>query len=304
MKTVYLNDHIAASALARLEKNVRIVDNFDHPEELDAIIVRQQYCTREMIEQATNCQLIQMHGTGLDRIDLEAAREHGIPVKNTRGGNAQSVAEMAVGLMLAALRKIPYIDKGVRVGRFSRFGMPETEGRELAGRTLGLVGGGQIAQLVAGIMHGAFRTDVYVYDPFMDASKCAALGFTRVETLAELFARVDIVSIHVPLTDSSYHMIDAAVMQAAKPGLVLINTARGGIVDETALYAALTDGTIAAAALDVFEEQPPKASNPLFTLDNFIGTMHVAGSTHEALERNGNMTVDSVFMTLGIEEKI
>ena len=302
MKTVYLNDHISQNAVNRLKKHVRLVDNLDNPEEIDAIIVRQQYATKEMIDKVKNCKLIQMHGVGLERIDLEAAKNAGIPVKNTPGGNAQSVAELSVGLMLALSRKINYIYDGIKQGKFTKFGLPETEGNEIYSKVLGLVGGGQIARLTAKIMTTAFAAKVLVYDPFLEAEKCKALGFEKIETLNELFSKSDFISIHVPLLDSTKHMITKEVLDSSKEGLILINTARGGIVDENALYEALVSGKVKAAGMDVFEEQPPKADNPLFTLDNFIGTLHIGGSTAEALERNGKMCVDNIFEALGIEE--
>lgn len=301
-KTVYLNDHISPNAVARLKEHVRLVDNFDNPEEIDAIIVRQQYCTREIIQKVKNCKLIQMHGVGLERIDVEAAKEAGIPVSNVHGGNAQSVAELSVGLILALSRKLTYINDGVRKGKFSRFGLPETEGNEVSGKTLGLIGGGQIAQLTAKIMVNAFNARVLVYDPFLDETKCAELGYEKVDDLKVLFENSDFVSIHVPLLDSTKHMVNKDVLDCAKNGLMLVNTARGGIVDETDLYNALVSGKLKAAAMDVFEQQPPKTDNPLLSLDNFIGTIHIGGSTAEALERNGKIVVDHVFEALGIEE--
>lgn len=302
MKTVYLNDHISENAVNRLKAKVRLVDNLDNPEEIDAIIVRQQYCTKEIIDKVKNCKLIQMHGVGLERIDVKAAEEAGIPVKNVHGGNAQSVAELTVGLLLAVSRKITYINDGIRKGKFKTFGMPETEGNEISDKTLGLVGGGQIARLVANIMTTAFRAKVLVYDPFLSEENCRELGFEKKETLQELFAESDFISIHVPLLDSTRHIIDKSVLDCSKKGLVLINTARGGIVDEPALYDALVSGKVKASGMDVFEEQPPKTDNPLLSLDNFIGTIHIGGSTREALERNGKVVVDNVFEALGIAE--
>ena len=255
-----------------------------------------------MIEQAKNCKLIQMHGVGLERIDVKAAEEAGIPVSNIHGGNAQSVAELTVAFILALSRKLTYINDGVKKGSFSRFGMPETEGNEVSGRTLGLIGGGQIAQLTANIMRTAFHTKLLVYDPFLDQKKCEELGFEKIHNLKELFSKSDFVSIHVPLLDSTKRMITKEVLDCAKPGLILINTARGGIVDETAIYDALVSGRLKAAGMDVFEQQPPKTDNPLLHLDNFIGTIHIGGSTAEALERNGQIVVDHVFHALGIEE--
>ncbi len=302
MKTVYLNDHISPNAVNRLKAHVKLVDNFDNPEEIDAIIVRQQYCTKEIIDKVKNCKLIQMHGVGLERIDVEAAKAAGIPVSNIHGGNAQSVAELTVAFILALSRKLTYINDGVRKGKFTKFGLPETEGNEVSGKTLGLIGGGQIAQLTANIMRTAFQTKLLVYDPFLDDEKCKDLGFEKINDLNGLFSKSDFVSIHVPLLDSTRHMINEEVLSSAKPGLILINTARGGIVDEEALYNALVSGKIKAAAMDVFEQQPPKTDNPLLGLDNFIGTIHVGGSTAEALERNGKIVVDHVLEALGIEE--
>ena len=300
---VYLHDHICDSAVARLRRHVNLVDNFDHPEELDAIIVRQQYCPREVISRAKRCRLIQMHGVRLDRIDVEAAKEYGISVKRTKGGNAQSVAELAIGFMLAMARKMKFLDRGLQAGKFQTFGLPETVGLELSGKKLGLVGGGQIAQLVADIARAAFHCEIFVYDPFLSAEACRALGFQKIETVSGLVAAVDFVSIHVPLTDSTKHMFNAAVFAKANPDLILVNTSRGGVVDEEALYQALTTGQILAAGMDVFEQQPPRPDHPLLSLDNFVGTLHVGGSTREALERNGNAVVDNVFAALHIKEE-
>lgn len=299
---VYLHDHICDSAVARLRRHVNLVDNFDHPEELDAIIVRQQYCPREVISRAKRCRLIQMHGVGLDRIDVEAAKEYGISVKRTKGGNAQSVAALAIGFMLAMARKMKFLDRGLQAGKFQTFGLPETVGLELSGKKLGLVGGGQIAQLVADIARAAFHCEIFVYDPFLSAEACRALGFQKIETVSGLVAAVDFVSIHVPLTDSTKHMFNAAVFAKANRDLILVNTSRGGVVDEEALYQALTTGQILAAGMDVFEQQQPRPDHPLLFLDNFIGTLHVGGSTREALERNGNAVVDNVFAALHIKE--
>ncbi|XOQ26631.1 MAG: 4-phosphoerythronate dehydrogenase [Mitsuokella multacida] len=301
-KKVYLHDHICASAVERLRRYVDLVDNFDQPEELDAIIVRQQYCTREVICRAKKCKLIQMHGVGLDRIDVEAAKEYGIPVKNTKGGNAQSVAELAVGFMLTMARKMKFLDEGLREGRFQTFGLPETVGTELSGKKIGLVGGGQIAQLVAKIAVAAFYCSILVYDPYLKEEKCQELGFTKVDTVDELAKKADIISIHVPLTDSTKHMFNEEVFAKANPKLILVNTSRGGVVDEEALYQALKSGKIKAAAMDVFEQQPPKKDNPLLKLPNFVGTLHIGGSTEEAMERNGRTVVDNVFAALGIAE--
>lgn len=297
---VYLNDPVAPSALERLKAHVEIVDHFDRPEELDAIIVRQQYCTADVIRRATRCRLIQQHGAGLDRIDTRAAEECGIPVRNTPGVNSRSVAEYAVAMMLDLSRKVTQIDRKTRKGLLPAFGMPETVGSELSGKRLGLVGSGHVAQDVAQICKEGFRMEICCCSAHRRDAELRDLGFAPMP-LHELFAVCDYVSLHCLLTPETYHMIGRSCFHGCNPNLILINTARGGLVDEEALYEALTSGIIAAAGLDVFEEQPPSTDNPLLSLDNFLAGMHVAGSTHEALERNGKAVVDSVFEVLGID---
>lgn len=297
---VYLNDPIAPSALARLKAHVELTDRLDRPEELDAIIVRQQYCTADVIRRAKRCKLIQQHGTGLDRIDVKTAAACGIPVKNTPGTNSRSVAEYTVAMMLDLSRKVTEIDKKTRKGLLPRFGMPETVGRELTGRRLGLIGSGHIARDVAQICKDGFRMEVYCHSARRSDGDIRALGFIPA-SLPELFSVCDYVSIHCLLTPETHHLVGRACFEACNPRLILVNTARGGLVDEDALYEALTSGKLAAAGLDVFEQQPPSTDNPLLSLENFLAGMHVAGSTNEALERTGKAVVDSVFEALGID---
>ena len=297
---VYLNDPIAQSAIERLKSHVEIVDNFDHPEELDAIIVRQQYCTGDVIRKAKRCKLIQQHGVGLDRIDVRAAEECGIPVKNTPGVNSRSVAEYTVAMMLDLSRKVTEIDKKTRKGMLPRFGMPETIGNEITHKRLGLIGSGHIAHDVAQICRDGFHMEICCCNPHHSDAEIREMGFIPISFI-EVFAACDYVSLHCLLTPETRHLVDHKCFENCNPDLILINTARGGLVDEEALYEALSSGKIAAAGLDVFENQPPAADNPLLSLDNFLAGMHVAGSTYEALERNGKAVVDSVFEALGID---
>lgn len=297
---VYLNDPIAPSAVERLKKYVEIVDDFDHPEELDAIIVRQQFCPADVIRKAKKCRLIQQHGVGLERIDTAAASECGIPVRNTPGVNSRSVAEYAVAMMMDLSRKVTAIDKKTRKCLLSSFGLPETVGREMSHKRLGLIGSGHVAREVAQICKDGFHMDICCFDPYCSETDIKRMGFTPAG-LHDLFSFCDYISVHCLLSDESYHMIDRSCFEYCNPGLILINTARGGLVDEAALYEALASGKMAAAGLDVFETEPPPADNPLLTLDNFLAGMHVAGSTREALERNGKAVVDAVFEALGID---
>ncbi|MBQ6058627.1 MAG: hydroxyacid dehydrogenase [Clostridia bacterium] len=297
---VYLNDPIAQSALGRLKSHVEIVDNFDHPEELDAIIVRQQYCTKDVIRKAKRCKLIQQHGVGLDRIDVKAAEECGILVKNTPGGNSRSVAEYTVAMMLDLSRKVTEIDKKTRRGKLPRFGMPETIGSEITHKRLGLIGSGHIAYEVAQICRDGFHMEIYCHSLHRSDAEIRKMGFIPM-TFQEIFSVCDYVSLHCLLTPESYHLVDRKCFEDCNPNLILVNTARGGLVDEEALFEALVSGKIAAAGLDVFECEPPSSDHSLLSLENFLAGMHVAGSTYEALERNGKAVVDSVFEALGID---
>ena len=299
---VFLNDPIAPSALERLRKHAEIVNSYNHPEELDAIIVRQQYCPADVIRRAKKCRIIQQHGVGLDRIDVKAAEECGIKVRNTPGTNARSVAEYTIALMLAAARKAAWIDKKTKAGELKSFGLPETVGFELSGKKLGLVGSGHIACETAQIAADGFHMEIFCYDPYKPSEEIKRLGFKPAGELQDLFRFCDFVSLHCLLTPQSRHMIDAQILSNCNPDLILINTARGGLIDEEALYDALVKGKLAGAGLDVFEHEPPAKDSPLLKLDTLTAGMHVGGSTREALERTGNAVVDSVFAELGITE--
>lgn len=294
----YLSEPIAQSAYERLASRCEIVDTFDHPEQLDAIIVRRARVTGDVIRRATRLKIISMHGVGLDTIDVSCARACGVPVVNVPGESAESVAELAVSFMLALARRHKTIDRGLRSGSFSHFGDPAMMGTEVFGKRVGLVGGGRIATHIAQIMSSAFSAECLCYDPTKSAPELAARGMRKVDDLAELFAQADFVSVNMPLLPSTRNMINAEVLAAANPQLILVNTARGGIVDEDALYEALVHGRIRAAASDVFASEPPSPESPLLNLDNFIATLHVGGSTTEALERVSNAAVDHVLEAL------
>lgn len=298
MQKVYLSEYIAPRARRTLEKRCEVVDSFDHPEELDAIIVRRAHVTKDIIDRSPKLKCISMHGVGTDTIDVAEAKKMGVPVVNVPGASAESVAELAIALMLGVSRKIKYIDRGLQNGAFDRFGRQDMVGHEVYGKTLGLVGSGHIAQRVAGIAKAAFHMDVRCYNPREDAATLQKKGFSKADTLEELFGTCDFVSIHVPLTKETENMIDRKVLYAAKPGLILVNTARGGIVDEEALLDALQDGTLAGAGFDVFKEEIPSKDDPLLHLDNFIATLHIGGSTEEALDRVSEAAVDHVLEAL------
>ena len=282
---VYLSEHIAPSAYARLARHFEIVDNFDHPEQLAAMIIRRAVVPRAVIAHAPNLKVIAMHGVSRDTIDTAAAAEFG-------------VAEL-----LALNRQLKFVNNGLCAGRFDHFGAEEFVCHEMTGRTLGLVGTGNIAHRVADILRAAFDVRVLCWNPRRTAAECAAWGYEQVETLPELFRRSDFVNVSITLCDATRDLINAPVFAAANPELLLVNTSRGGIVNEHDLYVALTTGQIRAAASDVFAHEPPASDDPLIHLDNFIATFHIGGSTYESLERVSNRAVDYVFQYTGVAER-
>lgn len=295
---VYLSEYIAPSALKRLKETCEVVDTFDQIEEIDGIITRRTQITQEIIEKATHLKVICQHGVGLDYIDVKTAQKHDIPVLNVPGQSAESVAELAVCFIMAISRKLKYVDQGMQKGLFEAFGDSRLIGHEIYGQKLGLVGSGNIAKRVAEMMKAAFHCDIYCYNPRRSKEELANLGLKKVETLQALFHDMDIVSIHIPLTPDTENLISEEVFKNANPNLLLVNTARGSIVNEKALYKALTEGQIAAAASDVFDVEVPDKDYPLLHLDNFISTLHVGGSTKEALDRVSNKALDNLFSIL------
>lgn len=235
------------------------------------------------------CGAIIRTGSGTDNVPILAASELGIVVANTPEAHSHSVSDHAIGLLFAVTRHIRVLDQSLRAGEWrSLLSWP---GWHLHGRTLGLVGFGHAARLVARKLSG-FELIRLAYDPFVSAEAMAAEG-VRAATLDEVLTASDFVSLHCPLTPATFHLIGEAQLRQMKPLAILINTARGPVVDEPALVRALTEGWIAAAGLDVFEEEPPHLGNPLFKLDNVIVTPHVAGQSDEAFGLGWRLAVAS-----------
>jgi D-3-phosphoglycerate dehydrogenase len=248
----------------------------------DVLVVGLQRITGKVLDAAKRLKVIGRCGVGLDNIDLKAAGERGIPVVYTPGANAQTVADLTLGLLLALARKIPQADRMTRDGQWKRI-----MGNDVWGKTLGICGLGQIGFNVAKRAKG-FEMNVVAYDLFENPSLAGELGIDY-KSKAEILGESDFITLHLPLTPETRGFISIADLRAMKKTAILVNTSRGGIVDENALYMALKEGEIAGAALDVFEHEPP-GKTPLVELDNFIGTPHIGGITTEALGRIG-MTV-------------
>ena len=260
----------------------------------EAVIVKgRMRVDKEVIERGAKLKVIGRCGMGMDKIDLEAAAERGIIVVNSGPGSASSVAELTIGHMISLSRSLPSADLSVRRGKWAR---KKFEGRELKGKTLGIIGCGRIGSKVA-MLGKAFGMGVIVYDPYAQSPP----PFVLVKDVKDLCRRSDYVSVHVPLTDKTRHLIDEKSIKEMKPSAYLINCARGGIIDERALYNALKNGEIAGAALDVFEQEPP-GETPLLELERIVFTPHLGGITKEGQKRTARIIAEQVLKALKGEE--
>ena len=249
----------------------------------DALIVRSRTrVTAAILEAGQRLRVVGRAGVGVDNIDVDAAEKRGIAVLNAPAGNVVSAAELTMALMLSLVRHVPQAAASLKRGEWER---NRFKGIELNGKTLGLIGAGRIGAEVAkrGL---AFGMRVIIYDPYLSDERARDIGAELV-TFHELFRTADLVSIHTPLTEETRGLIGADELAMMKPTAHLINAARGGLVDETALAEALQKGELAGAALDVFEEEPVAADNTLLRLDNVIAIAHLGAATHEAQTLSG-----------------
>ena len=252
----------------------------------DAMIIGAEKLTARAMDCAPRLRIVCKHGTGLDNIDLEAARAHGICVKNVPAVNAVAVAETAVGLMLDVSRKISYAASLVKKGGWER-----CIGQSLAGKRLGIVGLGKIGREVAVRAH-SFAMEITAYDPACPDSP-RELPFVRMAPLSEILSQSDVITLHLPLTEKTRGMISAEQMDQMKPGAILINTARGGIVNEDDLYRYVKSGRLGGAGLDVTVQEPP-AGSPLLTLDNVVVLPHMASYSRESLNAISLICVENI----------
>jgi len=255
------------------EKLAAVVGNYDGLAIRSATKV-----TAKVLEQARALKVIGRAGIGVDNVDIPAATARGIIVMNTPFGNSITTAEHAISLMLALARQIPEADASTRAGKWEK---NKFMGVEIFGKTLGVVGCGNIGSIVADRAIG-LRMKVVAFDPFLSQERADDLGVEKVE-VEELFRRADFITLHTPLTDKTRNIISAGAIKHMKKGVRIINCARGGLVDEAALYDALKSGQVAGAAFDVFVTEPA-TENPLFNLPNVVCTPHLGASTSEAQE--------------------
>lgn len=285
---VLVSDNISPKCIEILKKSGLEVDvkTGMKPEELKAcigdyhgLIIRSATkVTSEIINAAKNLKVIGRAGSGLDNVDRAAATKKGIVLMNTPGGNTITTAEHSIALMVALARQIPQATISMKAGKWEK---KKFMGVELFNKTLGIIGIGNIGSQVAKRAQG-LAMNVIAYDPFLSEDKAKAMGVEKVD-IKELFRRSDFITIHTPLTPETRNLINKETIKMMKPGVRIINCARGGIINEKDLYEDLVGGKVAGAALDVFEKEPPE-DNPLLKLNNVISTPHLGASTKEAQE--------------------
>jgi D-3-phosphoglycerate dehydrogenase len=263
---------------------------------VDAVLIRSATkMDAEAISAATGLRVIARAGVGLDNVDIPAATAAKVLVINAPTSNIVSAAELAIALMMASARNISPAHASLRAGKWAR---SKFSGTEMFEKTLGIVGFGKIGQLVAHRMK-AFGMNVIAYDPYLNAEKVSTLGVKLVE-LDELLKNSDFITIHLPKTKETVNLIGEEALSKVKPTVHIINAARGGVLDEAALYKAITEGRVAGAGIDVYATEPCTDS-PLFSLDQVVATPHLGASTEEAQERAGIDVAHSVRKALAGE---
>ncbi len=290
MLRLHVNDPLADDAMRILEesgvfeitsKHLEGQQLLDEVAEVEFLVVRSATkVTEKVLAAGKKLKVVGRAGAGLDNIDVQTARAKNIAVYNTPGANSTSVAELAIGLLLALMRHIPRGTAGIKDGKWEK---KQLKGNEIFGKILGIIGYGSVGRQVAK-MAGAFDMKVLVYDPFATVEEA-----DQVSSLDNLLEVSDVVSVHVPLSPDTRNLLDSSAIGKMKKGAVLINTARGGIVNEEALYDSLISAKIGGAGMDVFEVEPPtdELRRRLVGLDNVVCTPHIGASTAEAQKRVG-----------------
>lgn len=292
----------AAMALLDARRDVEVVQLLYPPKAewhahlpgAHAVLAWTQLMHREALDIAKDLKVVSRMGVGFDTVDIPACTARGIPVMVANGSNDLSVAEHAMMLLLGIARQAVDVDRHVKAGGWVPPGMSMVD---LAGRTALVVGYGRIGVRVARYL-AAFHMKVMVLDPFYSPHRIAADGFTPARDLHAALAKADVVTLHCPLRPDTRHLMDEAAFAALKPGALLVNTARGPVVKESALVAALQSGRLAGAGLDVLEVEPSTAANPLLALPNVIISPHTAASTAEGIERMACTTIQNILDAL------
>ncbi|MBM6595293.1 hydroxyacid dehydrogenase [Microvirga pudoricolor] len=269
---------------------VRIVAEVDPV----GVVVRMGRFGASAIDAAPSLRVLSKHGVGVDNIDIDAATRREIPVVVAAGANARSVAEHAITLMLTTVKRVVPLDGGLRAGRWEKAGF---SGVEVAGLTMGLVGFGAIARHTA-VYAKALGLDIRAFDPFADDAAFDEAGVIRDADIEGLLAASDIVSLHCPLTPQTRNLLDAKSIGLMKPGSFVVNTARGGLIDEHALVQAIDSGHIAGAGLDTFAAEPPSQDHPFWSRQQIVVTPHIGGVTKQANARVGVDAVEGILAVI------
>lgn len=301
MKKVLVAARISEEGIAKLREKYEVETAYGLSEseliekikDAHGLVVRSKpEVSKEVIEAGKSLTVIGRAGVGLDNIDLEAAKERGITVVNSPTASSESVAELVFALALAIARKVPKADSSLREKRWIK---KELKGIELHGKTVGIIGYGRIGAHVAKIA-GGFGMRCIAYDVIKN-EELAKKYHVRYTTLEEVLEKGDLITLHVPLIPQTKHMIGEKELKAMKKSAILINAARGGVIDEDALHKALQNESIYGAGLDVFEEEPP-LSSPLLELENVVCTQHLGANTVEAQRKNGTIIAERIMETL------
>jgi D-3-phosphoglycerate dehydrogenase len=293
---VLVAEKIGDSGLELLREHFEVDegDHLDHIEDYDGLIIRSAtQVTAEVIERARNLKAIGRAGVGVDNVDVPAATKRGIVVANAPQSNVVTAAEHTLALLLALARNVPQAHASLTAGKWER---SKFSGVELLDKTIGILGFGRIGQLVAHRAQG-FGMRVVAYDPFVGAERMRDLGVERAETSDQVYAVADFITVHLPKTPETENWLDAEAFAKMKDGVRVLNVARGPLVDEGALQAALDSGKVAGAALDVFRSEPI-TEHPLFGYPNVIVTPHLGASTAEATDRAGYQAAEQVIAAL------
>lgn len=302
---IYVLEACAQAGIDVLAQRADEVVLWNHPDvdnwrdDGDGIIVRLTRITAEDLAQAKKLRVVAKHGVGVENIDLEAARVHGVAVVNTPGVNSEAVAEQAMALALGVGRRLAEMDRLTRAGAI--YDRNDYEGIGFWQKSVGVVGMGNIGTRVARKWIGAFEARIVAYDPYVPADRWSDLPHERVSSLEELLRMSDLVSLHVPRNEETLDLIGADELALMKRCAILVNTSRGGIVNESALYQALKERRIFGAGLDVFEIEPPMLDNPLVSLPNILTTPHAAGGTDENHAKTALAAVDELLTALSQE---
>ncbi|MFS0750418.1 hydroxyacid dehydrogenase [Oceanobacillus sp. 1P07AA] len=293
---VLVPQKIAQEGIRLLEENgasIVVPPSYDedtlvkYVRDVDAIIARTEIYSQKILQNANRLKIIARHGIGVDNIDVNAATKHRIKVTNTPSANINAVAELVLTFMLASTRHLLSIDHAVRDGNFDI--RNRLFGYELKDKTLGIIGFGNIGRLIAEKCKFGLGMNIVVFDPYVNAESVESY-VELTESLEDLLRVSNVITLHVPYIDATHHLINKNSFHIMKKDAILINAARGGVVDEEALVEALMSEEIRGACVDVFEEEPPREENPLFKLENVIVTPHLGAQTHEAFKQ---MAIDA-----------